>query len=73
MNAGQSNAAVEVVAPVAAVTATESGGAANTHVDKAVAKDQPLHEKDSSDAKKKKPWYKRMKLQPVIYRHKCGI
>lgn len=61
---------VEVVAPntqFANATTTTSNTA--TTRDQAVAKDQTSAVADE----KKKPWYKRIKLQPVIYRGKCGI
>lgn len=69
MNAAESNAAVEVVAPAAA--AAGQYATSSLREDKAVAKDQ--QHQSTKESGKKKPWYERIKLQPVIYRGKCGM
>ncbi|GAB9472442.1 hypothetical protein Gpo141_00009620 [Globisporangium polare] len=58
---------VEVVAPSSAQFAQATTTPTR---EQAVVKDQSSA---ADDEKKKKPWYKRIKLQPVIYRGKCGI
>lgn len=60
---------VEVVAPNTQFADATSSNTVITR-DQAVAKGQTSA---AADEKKMKPWYKRIKLQPVIYRGKCGI